>query len=55
LKMTAMMAYFLFSRDLMCSGTFDATSWRVKYIDSIIEKATVVFAVGHSCRRLNLL
>lgn len=32
----------------MCSGTFDATSQKIKYIDSIIKKATVVFHVGHS-------
>lgn len=30
----------------MCSGTFDATSWTIKYIGSVVGKATVVFAVG---------
>lgn len=48
LKIREMKAYFLFSRDLMWSGAFDATSWRIKCIDFIVEKATVVFAVGDS-------
>lgn len=46
--MTEIKAYFLFSRDLMCSDTFNATSWIIKHIGSIVEKATVVFALGDS-------
>lgn len=43
-----MKVYFLFSRDLMCSDTFNATSWIIKHIGSIAEKATVVFTLGDS-------
>lgn len=32
----------------MCSCTFDATSWRIKYIWSIVKKATVGFPIGDS-------
>lgn len=48
LKIAEMKTYFLFSRDMMCSCIFDATSVRMKYICSIVKKATVVFPIGDS-------